>query len=225
MSARCWIVAGSVLAAAAVAAGAFGAHGLRQPLPSGPVSVEQLAAYERAAATLAVFDTAARYQMYHAIGLVLTGLLAVAGPRLTVVGDGCEFGGSLLFAGHHLLLRLALCRRASSDHTTAAAAGAAWRVAVHGWLAGSRRRGTFAAQRIERGQISVGPAAPAIETKTAQKAVLRRATHVPVERLSEPSESSNSTGYNAAAGRNFTAKASRSSHQACHGRRLSCAKQ
>lgn len=58
--AKNWISLGAFLAGAGVAAGAFGAHGLKDVLSS-----EQLVTYE----------TAVRYQMYHAFGMILTGLL------------------------------------------------------------------------------------------------------------------------------------------------------
>lgn len=51
---RFFWVAGAVLAFVAVAAGAFGAHGLRARLP---------------ADLLTIFETGARYQMYHALAL------------------------------------------------------------------------------------------------------------------------------------------------------------
>ncbi len=50
----------SILAGLAVAAGAFGAHALKDKLT------------ERA---IEIFDTAARYQMYHALALLLVALL------------------------------------------------------------------------------------------------------------------------------------------------------
>ena len=53
------IVAGSIFAALSVLFGAFGAHGLKARL-----SLEYLA----------IFETAVRYQMYHALGLVLMGI-------------------------------------------------------------------------------------------------------------------------------------------------------
>ena len=53
------IFAGSILAALSVLFGAFGAHGLKARL-----SFEYLA----------IFETAVRYQMYHALGLVLMGI-------------------------------------------------------------------------------------------------------------------------------------------------------
>jgi uncharacterized membrane protein YgdD (TMEM256/DUF423 family) len=66
MQGRRWIVVGGLFAAAAVLAGAFGAHGLKERLTPDK---------------LQVFETAARYQMYHALALVLVGLVANAGAR------------------------------------------------------------------------------------------------------------------------------------------------
>jgi uncharacterized membrane protein YgdD (TMEM256/DUF423 family) len=60
-----------------VAAGAFGAHAMR-----GRLSPE----------SLAVFETAARYQMYHAVGLFAAAWAAARWPGLFV-------GGTLLFSG------------------------------------------------------------------------------------------------------------------------------
>jgi uncharacterized membrane protein YgdD (TMEM256/DUF423 family) len=69
MSGRWWIVVGSLLAALSVLAGAFAAHGLKQRVRAGLMTQEKLE----------VFDTAARNQMIHAIGLVLVGLAMRAG--------------------------------------------------------------------------------------------------------------------------------------------------
>ena len=60
-----WFRSGTLLAFLAVALGAFGAHALRDSLP---------------ADRLAIFETAVRYQMYHALALLAVGL---AGSRLT----------------------------------------------------------------------------------------------------------------------------------------------
>ena len=56
------VILGSLLAALAVGLGAIGAHALKTQL-----SAEQLATYH----------TAVQYQMYHALGIVLAGLLAL----------------------------------------------------------------------------------------------------------------------------------------------------
>ena len=55
------IALGALNGAIAVAAGAFGAHGLRERLEK-PM--------------LDIFETAARYQMYHALAMVLCGMIA-----------------------------------------------------------------------------------------------------------------------------------------------------
>lgn len=60
------LAAGCLLAALGVAAGAFGAHSLE-----GRLSADDLA----------IFDTAARYHMLHALGLILLGLAAARWPE------------------------------------------------------------------------------------------------------------------------------------------------
>lgn len=54
---------------------------------------------------LGIFETAARYQMYHAIGLVLIGVVAMNQPRtaLTAAG-GAMIAGTVLFSGSLYLL-------------------------------------------------------------------------------------------------------------------------
>ncbi len=80
------LVTGAFFALTAVMAGAFGAHGLRN-LVSGR--------------SLEVFQTAASYQMYHAIALVLVALLSGFGlsRRLLALAGGFFFAGILLFSG------------------------------------------------------------------------------------------------------------------------------
>jgi uncharacterized membrane protein YgdD (TMEM256/DUF423 family) len=83
---------GAVLAALAVAAGAFGAHGLRTMLDP---------------AALTTFETAARYHMYHALALVATGIVG-----RTHSGKAARFAawsfvaGVLLFSGSLYVLAL-----------------------------------------------------------------------------------------------------------------------
>ncbi|MEQ1796274.1 MAG: DUF423 domain-containing protein [Nitrospira sp.] len=76
---------GSLLAALAVAAGAFGAHMLKAVLDP-PM--------------LAVFETAARYQMYHALGMIAVGLAGqvFACPQVARAG-WCLAAGTFLFCG------------------------------------------------------------------------------------------------------------------------------
>ena len=74
------VAAGALNAALAVAAGAFAAHGLRDRLE--PRALE-------------VFETAARYQMYHALAMILAGVL-VARPAGWIFQLGIAlFSGSL----------------------------------------------------------------------------------------------------------------------------------
>lgn len=89
---RQFAAAGAVSALIAVAAGAFGAHALRARL---------------APDMLAVFETAARYQMYHALGLLFIAWAATRWPGGLVNLAGWFFiGGTLLFSGSLYLLSL-----------------------------------------------------------------------------------------------------------------------
>lgn len=82
----------TVLGFLAVAAGAFGAHALRQRLD---------------ADMLAVYQTAVRYQMWHALALLLTGLLLDRDrrPGLRVAAWG-YLAGIVLFSGSLYALTL-----------------------------------------------------------------------------------------------------------------------
>ncbi len=83
---------GAVSAALAVAAGAFAAHGLQQRLAPGPLDV---------------FQTAARYQMYHALALLLVACVAGRWPARWVRVAGWLFVvGTLLFSGSLYALAL-----------------------------------------------------------------------------------------------------------------------
>ncbi len=92
-----WLVVGALSGLVSVAAGAFGAHALKQRLPPD---------------LLAIFETGARYQMYHALALVLVGVLAsrselpgrLAAP-LQLAGGGFLVG-TLLFSGSLYVLAL-----------------------------------------------------------------------------------------------------------------------
>lgn len=81
---------GSLLAGLAVALGAFGAHGLKKLVPP---------------ETVATFETGVKYQMYHALALLLVGLIA---ERLASVwlkrAAWCFLTGILLFSGSLYLL-------------------------------------------------------------------------------------------------------------------------
>jgi uncharacterized membrane protein YgdD (TMEM256/DUF423 family) len=91
MSALFWVV-GSLFGLLGVAAGAFGAHGLRAR-----VSAE----------LLTVFETAVRYQMYHALGLLAVAwLLSQAESRSAVVAGWLFCTGILIFSGSLYVLVL-----------------------------------------------------------------------------------------------------------------------
>ncbi len=89
---RLWIVLGAVNAFLSVAAGAFGAHGLKARL--GPD-------------LLTIFETGARYHMYHSLGLIAIGLVAQARPSPLLSGAGwAMLAGILLFSGSLYALAL-----------------------------------------------------------------------------------------------------------------------
>lgn len=90
--ARLFIAVGGVFGMLSVMLGAFGAHALKQRL-----AVEQLT----------TFETGVRYQMYHALALVLVGIIASnrAGGLLNAAG-GCMIAGTLLFSGSLYALAL-----------------------------------------------------------------------------------------------------------------------
>jgi uncharacterized membrane protein YgdD (TMEM256/DUF423 family) len=89
---RLFLLIGALSAFTAVAAGAFGAHGLRARV---------------APEMLAVFETAARYQMYHALALLAVAWLAGERRSRAVGASGVAFVlGTLLFSGSLYLLAL-----------------------------------------------------------------------------------------------------------------------
>lgn len=90
--ARHWIVLGALSAAVGVATGAFGAHGLRAVLePS----------------MLAVWETASRYQLIHALALIAVGLIAPHSSAPALRWSGWLFAlGTLCFCGSLYALSL-----------------------------------------------------------------------------------------------------------------------
>ncbi len=85
---RALFVTGCISAALSVVAGAFGAHSLRASLT---------------ADMLDVFETACRYQMYHALALLFLSLVSTrleAGrEKFLRVAAACFVAGTLLFSG------------------------------------------------------------------------------------------------------------------------------
>ena len=83
---------GARLGLLGVAAGAFGAHALRDRLEP---------------AQLQVFETAARYQLVHALALLFTGAHARTAPRAGAVAAGWLFlAGVAVFSGSLYTLAL-----------------------------------------------------------------------------------------------------------------------
>ena len=86
------IVAGSIIAALSVLLGAFGAHGLKTLL-----SLEYLA----------IFETAVRYQLYHALGLMLMGISGFHLPdNLIYLPSYFLIFGTVIFSGTLITLVL-----------------------------------------------------------------------------------------------------------------------
>ncbi|MGH9440886.1 MAG: DUF423 domain-containing protein [Thermoanaerobaculia bacterium] len=83
---------GSASAAIAVAAGAFGAHSLRGRLSPGMLSI---------------FETGARYQMYHALALLAAACASSRWPGRRCAAAGWLFvAGTVLFSGSLYALSL-----------------------------------------------------------------------------------------------------------------------
>ena len=90
---RTFLLAGALAGFVGVAFGAFGAHGLRGRLTPD---------------MLAVFETGVRYQMYHALALMLTAAIMMTGrvesARAFTIAGWSFVGGIVLFSGSLYLL-------------------------------------------------------------------------------------------------------------------------
>jgi uncharacterized membrane protein YgdD (TMEM256/DUF423 family) len=84
---KTFIAIGAVMAALSVALGAFGAHALKAML-------------EESGRT-ATYETAARYQMYHALAMVLVGILlqSFRNNRLLAIAGWAFLIGIFIFSG------------------------------------------------------------------------------------------------------------------------------
>ncbi len=91
-----FVILGALLAALGVGLGAFGAHGLRNLVEQGRFSTRDLE----------TFQTAVHYQMIHALGLILVGLLSNARP--SAASHRFRLDDALRHRG---VLRLSLCLR------------------------------------------------------------------------------------------------------------------
>ena len=89
---RRFLTLGALSGLIAVAAGAFGAHALRMRL---------------SADLLAIFETGARYQMYHALALIASAWASTRWPgALTSAAGWCFVAGTALFSGSLYALAL-----------------------------------------------------------------------------------------------------------------------
>ncbi|KPL06515.1 hypothetical protein AMJ86_08255 [bacterium SM23_57] len=91
---KTFFIIGSVFAGFCVATGAFGAHGLKKLVPP---------------KMLDTWDKAVRYQIYHALGLLVVAWAITYWPsqaRSFVLGGGLFLGGIILFSGSLYLLVL-----------------------------------------------------------------------------------------------------------------------
>lgn len=88
------VILGAALAFLAVACGAFGAHALKDKFK------EQKYADN--------WETACRYLMYHALGLILVGILThIAGESgALTAATWCMFSGTVIFSGSLWILSL-----------------------------------------------------------------------------------------------------------------------
>ena len=86
---KIYLVIGSLLAGLAVALGAFGAHGLKKIVSS---------------ETVAVYQTGVQYQMYHALALILVGILSERIYNGFISSAGVLFVAGVIFFSGSLYL-------------------------------------------------------------------------------------------------------------------------
>ena len=87
---KTFLIIGTILAGLAVALGAFGAHGLKK-LVDGD--------------TVAVYQTGVQYQMYHALALIMIGILADRiSANFSSYAGFLFIGGIVLFSGSLYLI-------------------------------------------------------------------------------------------------------------------------
>jgi len=92
---KIFLLFGSLSAGIAVILGAMGAHALKSKIPTGEISADQLQSYE----------TAVKYQMYHAIALILVFLFFDKLQTKFLNYSGWSFMiGTILFSGSIYLL-------------------------------------------------------------------------------------------------------------------------
>jgi uncharacterized membrane protein YgdD (TMEM256/DUF423 family) len=93
---KLYFAKGAFFAALAVILGAFAAHGLKKHLETGELDLQ----------SLQNFETGARYQMYHAIAIIITALLMkmTSENRLLKIAGWLFAVGILFFSGSLYLL-------------------------------------------------------------------------------------------------------------------------
>jgi uncharacterized membrane protein YgdD (TMEM256/DUF423 family) len=93
MTPRVWLLIAALMGGLSVTLGAFGAHGLPGFLKA--QGVDQAEIIRR----LANWETAARYQMYHALALLAVFASAKAAVPLLNAAGWCWLAGMLIFSG------------------------------------------------------------------------------------------------------------------------------
>jgi uncharacterized membrane protein YgdD (TMEM256/DUF423 family) len=90
---KAFIILGAINAFLSVALGAFGAHGLKSKLE--PYYMD-------------IWQTGVQYQMYHALGLLIIGVLAAKLPANSLIATSgwLMFAGIVLFSGSLFVLAL-----------------------------------------------------------------------------------------------------------------------
>jgi len=115
-----FIAGGALLAAIAVALGAFGAHGLKKIVP---------------AETVQIFQTGVQYQMYHALALLLTGILyEKCYPKFARIAGVLFIVGIILFSGSLYLLTAGKAAETTSFDKTGIITPFGGLAFIVGWL-------------------------------------------------------------------------------------------
>lgn len=90
---KLFLLLGSILGGTGVMIGAFGAHGLKKMLTANN--------------QLANFETAVKYQFYHAFALIVTGLIILhLKDKMLDYAGYCFFAGTIIFSGSLYILAL-----------------------------------------------------------------------------------------------------------------------
>ena len=108
---KSWLAIGATLAGLAVVTGAFAAHGIDDFCAEKykNAGTKLIAGWEIPVSwkRLQDFKTAAEYQMYHALGLIVVGLLSQTRKKKSLQTAGWSFlGGIVLFSGSLYVLTL-----------------------------------------------------------------------------------------------------------------------